>query len=74
MNIDKSKKRIAKRVKMGFQGYPEIAIAYSGHSGNLAEEVIVTFIAEDGSAPIEEARRSRGRRYPVCNSKNDRTL
>lgn len=59
MNIDKSKKRIAKRVKMGFQGYPEIAIAYSGHSGNLAEEVIVTFIAEDGSAPIEERFQSK---------------
>ena len=54
MKLDKSKKRIAKRVKMGFQGYPEISIAYSGQSKDLAEGVIVTFVAEEGSSPMEE--------------------
>ena len=54
MKLDKSKKRIAKRVKMGFQGYPEISIAYSGVSKELAEGVIVTFVAEEASSPMEE--------------------
>lgn len=59
MNIDKSKKRIAKKVKMGFQGYPEISIAYSGQSKELAEGVIVTFIAEEGAEPMEERFQSK---------------
>ncbi len=59
MNLEKSRKRIAKKVKMGFQGYPEIAIAYSGHSRDLAEEVIVTFVAEEGSDPIDERFQSK---------------
>jgi hypothetical protein len=59
MNLDKSKKRIAKRVKMGFKGYPEISISYTGSSSDLAEEVIVTFIAEEGSSPMEERFKSK---------------
>lgn len=54
MNLEKSKKRIAKRVKMGFQGYPEILIAYYGSSKDVAEEVSVSFIAEEGAPPMEE--------------------
>lgn len=59
MNLDKSKKRIAKRVKMGFQGYPEISISYAGSSSGLAEEVIVVFITEEGSSPMEERFKSK---------------
>jgi hypothetical protein len=59
MNLDKAKKRIAKRVKMGFQGYPEISISYSGSSPDLAEEVIVVFIEEEGSSPMEERFKSK---------------
>ena len=46
MNLEKSKKRIAKKIKMGFQGYPEISIAYLGRSNDQANEVLMTFVAE----------------------------
>ena len=54
MNLEKSKKRIAKRVKMGFQGYPEISILYSGPSKDLVNAVVVRFVAEEGSEVMEE--------------------
>lgn len=53
MNLDKSTKRIAKRVKSGFQGYPQISLAYFGESTDLATEVVVGFVAEEG-APVQE--------------------
>ena len=53
MNLDKSTKRIAKRVKKGFQGYPQISIAYCGKSADLATEVVVGFTSEEG-APVQE--------------------
>ena len=49
MNLDKSKKRIAKRAKMGFQGYPQISISYSGKSSDYADEVLVEFVLEEGA-------------------------
>jgi len=54
MNLEKSKKRIAKRVKMGFKGYPEISISYCGHSPNHAEQVVVSFVAEQGEQAMTE--------------------
>jgi hypothetical protein len=54
MNLEKSKKRIAKKVKMGFQGYPEISISYFGSTTEIAEKVAVSFVAEEGAAPMEE--------------------
>ena len=50
MNLDKSKKRIAKRAKMGFQGYPTISIAYYGENPNCANQVVVEFVLEEGAA------------------------
>ncbi len=58
MNLDKSKKRIAKRVKMGFQGYPEISISYSDESG-AGSTVTVTFVAEEGAEPMEQRFQSK---------------
>lgn len=55
MNLDKSKKRIAKKVKMGFQGYPQIAIEYFGTNPNCANEVSIKFTLEEG-APVQEER------------------
>ena len=55
MNLEKSKNRIAKKVKMGFQGYPEITLAYFGHATNHASEVLVQFCLEEG-AEIQEER------------------
>lgn len=54
MKLEKSKKRIAKKVKMGFQGYPKISIAYLGNSKESADEVVVTFVADEDSEPMEE--------------------
>jgi len=54
MNLDKSKKRIAKKVKMGFKGYPQVTFSYFGKSSDLATEVIVTFVAEEGVEPQEQ--------------------
>jgi len=59
MNLDKSKKRIAKKVKMGFQGYPEISISYTGCSKDLADEVVVRFVAEEGADAMEEKFQSK---------------
>ncbi len=54
MNLEKSKKRISKKVKKGFQGYPMITIAYYGPNDKLATKVAVGFIAEeDGEAQME---------------------
>ena len=39
MNLDKSKKRIEKRVKRGFQGYPMVTITYYGENESMATEV-----------------------------------
>jgi hypothetical protein len=59
MNLEKSKKRIAKKVKMGFQGYPEISISYFCGATDIAEQVAVSFIAEEGATPMEERFQSK---------------
>ena len=59
MNLEKSKKRIAKKVKMGFQGYPEISISYFGSTVDIAEQVAVSFVDEEGAAPMEERFHSK---------------
>jgi len=60
MNLDKSTKRIAKRVKKGFQGYPQISISYFGESTNYASEVVIGFIQEEGAAAQEQRFTSKG--------------
>jgi hypothetical protein len=54
MNLEKSKKRISKKVKMGFQGYPIIGITYAGPSDSLATEVFLELISEEGAEPQSE--------------------
>jgi hypothetical protein len=54
MNLDKATKRIAKRVKKGFQGYPQISLAYFGESTQQASEVMVSFISEEGAAAQQQ--------------------
>ncbi len=56
MNLDKSKKRIAKKVKMGFQGYPKISIQYTGES---CEDAVVHFVAEEGAQAMEQTFHSK---------------
>ena len=55
MNLEKSKKRIAKKIKMGFQGYPSISLAYYGKTTSIASEVVIQFSIEEG-AEIQEER------------------
>jgi len=54
MNLDKSTKRIAKRVKKGFQGYPQISLAYFGVSEQCATEVVVGYTSEEGAEAQEQ--------------------
>ena len=54
MHIDKAKKRIAKLIKAGFKGYPQIAIEYFGEHSDCATEVVVQFILEEGAQAQEE--------------------
>jgi len=60
MNVDKSTKRIAKRIKKGFQGYPQISLTYLGESASCATEVIVGFISEEGAAVQQQKFTSKG--------------
>ncbi|WP_298439212.1 hypothetical protein [uncultured Ferrimonas sp.] len=55
MNIDKAKKRIAKHVKKGFKGYPQITLTYFGNSADCATEVAIEFILAEGT-PAQEQR------------------
>lgn len=68
MNLDKSTKLIAKRVKKGFQGYPQISLAYFGESIDYATEVVVSFIAEEGDAAQDQKFTSKD------NVKKDETI
>jgi len=58
MNLDKSTKRIAKRIKKGFQGYPQITLCYVSESADAAttsaSKVIVGFIQEEGAVVQEQ--------------------
>ena len=54
MNIDKAKKRIAKQVKKGFNGYPQVALEYFGKTSNCATEVVILFTLEENAEPQEQ--------------------
>ncbi len=51
MNLDKAKKRIAKQVKKGFDGYPMLTLAYFGATADCATEVEVSFLADATTEP-----------------------
>jgi hypothetical protein len=54
MHVDKAKKRIAKQVKKGFKGYPQISIEYFGTHASCATLVVVQFTLEENSEVQEE--------------------
>ena len=54
MHVDKAKKRIAKLVKAGVKGYPQIAIEYFGDTPDCATLVVVKFTLEEGAKAQEE--------------------
>jgi hypothetical protein len=51
MNVDKAKKRIAKQIKKGFHGYPQLSLQYFGTAAGLATEVVITFTLAEGAEP-----------------------
>jgi len=59
MNVDKAKKRIAKQVKKGFNGYPLVALEYFGKTPNSATEVVILFTLEEGAEPQEQTFSSK---------------
>jgi hypothetical protein len=60
VNLEKAKSRIAKKVRMGLQGYPILTITYSGATSHLATEVSVSFELEAGAAPQVETFSTKG--------------
>jgi len=60
MKLDKSTKRIAKRVKKGFQGYPQISLTYFGQSASYATEVVIGFTSEEDAVVQEQKFASKG--------------
>jgi hypothetical protein len=60
MNIDKAKKRIAKQVKKGFNGYPQVSLEYFGKTSEVASEVVISFIIDEGIEPQEQKFVSTG--------------
>jgi len=54
MNVDKAKKRIAKLLKKGFKGYPQISLEYFGESTACATEVVVRFTLDEGAEAQEQ--------------------
>jgi hypothetical protein len=54
MNLEKSKKRISRKAKMGFQGNPTIEITYLGPNDSLAIQVLLELVSEEGAEPQTE--------------------
>lgn len=54
MNLEKMKKRISKKAKKGFQGYPVLTIAYYGPNNKHATKVAVGVLeSEDGEPEMK---------------------
>ena len=47
MKIDRSKKRITKKSKKGFRGYPLVTVAYYGPNNKVATKAAVGLITEE---------------------------
>ena len=60
MHVDKARKRIAKQVKRGFHGYPLVSIEYFGKTPELATEVVISFVEEEGADPQKQTVVSSG--------------
>jgi hypothetical protein len=54
MNLDKATKRIAKQVKKGFNGYPQVSLEYFGETTDVATEVVISFIMDEGAEPQQQ--------------------
>jgi len=54
MNVDKAKKRIAKQVKKGFNGYPQVSFEYFGETSDSATEVVISFTLDENTKPQDQ--------------------
>ena len=54
MNVDKAKKRIAKQVKKGFNGYPQVSFEYFGETSDSATEVVISFTLDENTKPRDQ--------------------
>jgi hypothetical protein len=54
MNLAKAKKRIAKKIKMGNHGFPELSIEYLSVDGEPAREVVLCLVVEEGAESMQE--------------------
>ena len=54
MNVDKARKRIAKQVKKGFNGYPQVSLEYFGKTPDSATEVVISFTLKEDAEPQEQ--------------------
>lgn len=54
MNVDKAKKRIAKQVKKGFNGYPLVSLEYFGKAPEAATEVVISFTLDESAEPQKQ--------------------
>ncbi|WJG11209.1 hypothetical protein [Aliiglaciecola sp. LCG003] len=54
MNVDKAKKLIAKQVKKGVKGFPQVTLRYFGKSTQCATIASIEYIQEEGGAPQEQ--------------------
>ena len=68
MNLDKAKKRIAKLVKKGDHGYPQLSIAYFGSTTESATEVVVSFTLDETTAAQDQKFESKE------NAREDETI
>jgi len=58
MHIDKAKKRIAKQVKKGQNGYPQVSIEYFGKTIDFATDVVISFTLDEAAEPQEQRFKS----------------
>jgi hypothetical protein len=68
MNVDKAKKRIAKQVRKGFNGYPLISLEYFGKTPEAATEVVISFTPEENTEP------QRQKFVSVSDAREDETI
>lgn len=54
MNVDKAKKRIAKQVNKGFNGYPLISLEYFGKTPEIATDLVISFTLDENAEPQKQ--------------------
>lgn len=69
MNVQRSKKRMDKKVKKGFRGYPIATIALYGADNKTATKVVASIIVTEGADPETQEKW-----FSVSDVRNDATI